>query len=106
MVNPRTGKLRLIDFDFSRQGLWIPAFRGSPTYAAPEVCLPTLFPNNPCVQKIKSSPYYIVHRNVDNFAAGVLLSILVWIIYPWESRSELILLPASLLSTLSPSLFK
>jgi len=90
MVNPKTGELQLIDFDFSRQYLWIPAFRGSPTYAAPEVCLPILFPESPYLQINPDDDRYYVHRNADDFTAGVVLSILVGIVNPWETRSDLI----------------
>ncbi len=90
MINPQTGELRFIDYETSQQGSWIRAFQGTPIYAAPEACLPIIFAKeNPCITQTENGAFY-VSRMVDNFAAGVLLSILVGIDKHWFNRADAI----------------
>jgi thiamine kinase-like enzyme len=89
MVKEDQGRLIFCftDYEFSKSGNWITAFQGTPTYAAPEVCLPTIFsPENPHVLERDGKLY--VSRMVDNFAAGVLLSFLVGIECDWIDRAR------------------
>jgi len=79
MINPTTGEMCLVDYENSKQKKYIRAGQGTHLYSAPEIFLPK--------DQGKDGTYY-VDRKVDNFAAGVMLSILVGIVEPWENRTS------------------
>lgn len=79
MINPTTGEMCLVDYENSKLGEWIRFGQGTHLYSAPEIFLPQY--------EGKDGTYY-VDRKVDNFAAGVMLSILVGIVDSWESRID------------------